>query len=55
MSNGYEEYKYILGKKFIWIYNFMFKFVTKFSKVIVCHERLYDPKKSFLVTPSRLN
>ena len=55
MSNGYEEYEYILGKKFVWIYNFMFKFVTKFSKVIVCHERLYDPKKSFLVTPSRLN
>jgi len=55
MSNGYEEYQYILGKKFIWIYDFMFKFVTKFSKVIVCHERLYDPKKSFLVLPSRLN
>ena len=55
MSNGYEEYEYILGKKFIWIYDLMFKFVTKFSKVIVCHERLYNPKNSFLVTPSRLN
>ncbi len=55
MSNGYEEYEYILGKKFIWIYDLMFKFITKFSYVIVCHERLYEPKKSYLVSPSRLN
>ena len=55
MSNGYEEYQFILGKKFVWIYGFMFKFMTKFSKVIVCHERLYDPNKSYIVSPSRLN
>ena len=54
MSNGYEEYEYILGKKFVWIYDFMFKFMTRFSNVIVCHERLYERKKSFLVSPSRL-
>jgi glycosyltransferase involved in cell wall biosynthesis len=55
MSNGHEEYLHILGKKFVWIYNFMFNFVTKFSKTIVCHERLFDVKKSYLVLPSRLN
>ncbi len=55
MSNGHEEYLYILGKKFVWIYDFMLNFVSKFSKIIVCHERLYDTKKSYLVLPSRLN
>ncbi len=55
MSNGFEEYEHILGKKFIWIYNFMFKITTKFSHVIVCHERLFDKKKSSLVSPSRLS
>lgn len=54
MSNGYEEYKHILGNKFVWIYSIMFNLITKFSKVIVCHERLYDKEKSFLVSPSRL-
>tara|TARA_Y200000002_G_scaffold135067_1_gene111329 strand:+ start:2606 stop:3613 length:1008 start_codon:yes stop_codon:yes gene_type:complete len=55
MSNGYEEYEYVLGKNFKWIYGFMFKIVTKFSIVIVCHSRLFDPKKSHEITPSRLN
>ena len=55
MSNGHEEYLHILGKKFVWIYDFMFNLVTKFSKVIVCHERLFDTTKSYLVLPSRLN
>ena len=32
----------------------MFTIITNFSKVIVCHERLYDKKKSYLVSPSRL-
>ena len=54
MSNGYEEYKHILGNKAVFIYDIMFKFITKFSKVIVCHKRLFDPKKSFYVSPSRL-
>ena len=55
MSNGYEEYEYILGKNFKWIYGLMFKIVTKYSIVIVCHRRLFDPKKSHEITPSRLN
>ena len=33
----------------------MYKIVTSNSKVIVCHERLYDKKKSYLVSISRLD
>ncbi len=54
-SSGHEEYKHILGGWAVWIYHFMYKLVTRHSKVIVCHERLYDKKKSQLVYISRLN
>jgi len=54
-SSGHEEYKHILGSRFVWIYNIMFKIVTSYSKVIVCHERLFDKKKSHLVYISRLD
>ena len=53
-SNGYEEYKSILGKKYIWIYDFMFKYITKYSEVISCHKRLYN-KKCHILDPSELN
>ena len=33
----------------------MYKIVTSNSKVIVCHERLFDKKKSYLVDISRLD
>ncbi len=54
MSSGHEEYRHILGKKSVWIYNLMFEIMTKGTKVIVCHKRLFDESKSFLVNPSRL-
>ena len=54
-SSGHEEYKHILGGWAVWIYNFMYKVVTGNSKVIVCHERLYDKNKSKLVYISRLD
>jgi glycosyltransferase involved in cell wall biosynthesis len=53
-SNGYEEYETILGKKYIWIYDFMFKCMTKYSEVISCHKRLYD-KGCHILSPSELN
>jgi glycosyltransferase involved in cell wall biosynthesis len=53
-SNGYEEYDSILGKKYIWIYDFMFKYMTKSSEVISCHKRLYS-KKCHILNPSELN
>lgn len=52
-SSGHEEYKFILGSFYIWIYELMFRFVTKFSVVISCHSRLYK-KKHFILNPSEL-
>ena len=54
-SSGHEEYKHILGSWSVWIYHIMYKIVTSGSKVIVCHERLFDKKKSHLVNISRLD
>ena len=54
-SSGHEEWKYILGSWSVWIYHLMFLFITSNSKVIICNPRLYNTKKSFLVSPSRLN
>ena len=54
-SSGHEEYKYVFGGWAVWIYHFMYKIVTGNSKVIVCHERLYDKNKSQLVYISRLD
>ncbi len=54
MSSGHEEYRHIIGRYSVWIYDLMFKIMTKNTKVIVCHKRLFEEKKSFLVNPSRL-
>ena len=54
-SSGHEEYRYILGRWSVWIYHLMYKIVTSQSKVIVCHERLHDKEKSYLVYISRLD
>ena len=54
-SSGHEEYRHILGKWFVWIYHIMFIIVTSYAKVIVCHKRLFDEKKSHLVYISRLD
>ena len=54
-SSGHEEYKHILGRWFVWIYHIMYVIITSNSKVIVCHERLFDKKKSHLVHISRLD
>jgi len=53
-SNGHEEYENILGRKYIWIYDSMFKYITKCSEVISCHKRLYK-KKCHILYPSELN
>jgi glycosyltransferase involved in cell wall biosynthesis len=55
MSNGHEEYKYILGKWAVWIYHLMYVLVTSNSKVIVCHDRLYKKNKSHIIHPSQLD
>jgi glycosyltransferase involved in cell wall biosynthesis len=53
-SDGYEEYKSILGKRYVWIYYLMFQYITKYSEVISCHKRLYN-KKCHILYPSELN
>ena len=54
-SSGHEEYKHLLGSWSVWIYHIMYKIVTSNSKVIVCHERLFNKNKSHLVDISRLD
>jgi glycosyltransferase involved in cell wall biosynthesis len=54
-SSGHEEYRHILGSWSVWVYDIMYKVVTANSRVIVCHERLFDKKKSHLVYISRLD
>ena len=54
-SNGYEEYKEIIGFLGPAIYYFMLKIVSFKSKVITCQERLFKKEKSNLVYPSELN
>ena len=54
-SNGYEEYKAILGFFGPMIYHIMFKIVTFKSNIITCQERLFTKRKSHIVFPSELN
>ena len=54
-SRGHDEYKLILGHWSVWIYHVMYKIVTSNSNVIVNHERLFDKKKSHLISVSRLD
>ena len=54
-SSGHEEYKHILGNWSVWIFDLMYRIITSNSKVLVCHERLYNKKKSHLVHVSRLD
>ncbi len=54
-SSGHEEYKHILGSWSVWIYHLMYTVVTSYSKVIVCHERLFNKKKPYLISISRLD
>ena len=54
-SNGYEEYKAILGFLGPPIYHIMYVFVTFRSKIITCQKRLVKKKNYNLVFPSELD
>ncbi len=54
-SNGYEEYRAILGIFGPFIYHIMYKLVTYKSNIIACQQRLAKKKKCNLVYPSELN
>lgn len=54
-SSGHDEYKHILGRWSVWIYNIMYLIVTSGSTVIINHERLSSKKNSHLINSSRLD
>jgi len=54
-SNGYEEYKKILGFIGPIIYHLMYVIVTFDCKLITCQQRLVKEKESNLVFPSELD
>jgi len=54
-SNGFEEYKAILGFIGPPIYYLMFKVVTFRSNIISCQERLFPKNKSSIIFPSELD
>jgi glycosyltransferase involved in cell wall biosynthesis len=54
-SNGYEEYKAILGFFGSLIYHVMYSFVTFKSEIITCQKRLVKKKSYNLVFPSEID
>ena len=54
-SNGYEEYKAILGSIGLLIYHLMYVTVTFRSNIITCQKKLAKKKESSLVFPSELD
>jgi len=54
-SDGYKEYKSILGFYGPMIYHFMFSVVSKFSLLIACRKHLLREKNGEVVHPSQLN
>ena len=54
-SNGYEEYKVILGFVGFLIFHIMYTFVTFKSNIITCQKRLVKKKNYNLVFPSEID
>tara|TARA_B100001989_G_C24549217_1_gene473121 strand:- start:57 stop:1070 length:1014 start_codon:yes stop_codon:yes gene_type:complete len=54
-SDGFEEYRSILGFLGPPIYGFMFYISTALTKMIACREKLLRNKKGYIVNPSQLN
>ena len=54
-SDGYGEYRAILGKIGSIIYHFMFTIVTSISNLISCREYILKGKKGKIIYPSQLD
>ena len=54
-SDGYNEYKIILGIFGKFIYHLMFIIITRFSILISCREYILAGKKGLVVSPSQLD
>jgi glycosyltransferase involved in cell wall biosynthesis len=54
-SDGYGEYKAILGFLGFTVYHLMFSIVSRISHLISCREYILKGKKGAIVSPSQLN
>jgi glycosyltransferase involved in cell wall biosynthesis len=54
-SDGFEEYRIILGKKFVILYKIMFNFIISRAIVIACEKSLSLNKSFHLVFPSEVS
>lgn len=54
-SDGHKEYEKILGKKWVFLYSFMYYFFLKNAKIISCEKKLVVNKNFFLVNPSEID
>ena len=54
-SDGYNEYKIILGIFGKFIYHLMFIIITRFSILISCREYILAGKKGLVVSPSQID
>ena len=54
-SNGYEEYKIILGSFGYFVYHLMFIITSRIPTLISCRDYILMKKKGFVVSPSQLN
>ena len=54
-SNGYDEYKIILGILGKFIYHLMFTIITRFSILISCRDYILMGKKGYVISPSQLD
>ena len=55
ISNGHEEWKNLLGRWSVWIYDFMFSIVTSKSIVMSIHEKIDLKAKFHLINSSYLD
>lgn len=53
-SNGYEEYKSILGFYGPFLYGVMFSIISKIGNFISCRDHILKGKSGYLVSPSEL-
>lgn len=54
-SNGYEEYKIILGIFGKFFYHIMFIIITRFSNLISCRKYILMGKQGYVISPSQLD
>lgn len=54
-SNGFDEYKIILGYFGVFIYSMMFSITARLSILISCREYILKGKNGYVINPSQIN